>query len=47
MVGRPASNMHWADLPQVHTVQVTLTPEIEGAISDTSLRLNCPDEALS
>jgi hypothetical protein len=24
----------WADLPQVHTAQVTLTPEIEGATAD-------------
>jgi hypothetical protein len=27
-------DMHWADLPQVHTAQVTLAPEIEGAITE-------------
>jgi hypothetical protein len=27
-------DMHWADLPQVHTAQVTLAPEIEGAIGE-------------
>jgi hypothetical protein len=26
--------MHWADLPQVHAAQVTLTPEIEGASTE-------------
>src|ERR1700720_1454490 len=26
-------DMHWADLPQVHTAKVTLAPEIEGAIA--------------
>jgi hypothetical protein len=26
-------DMHWADLPQLHTAKVTLAPEIEGAIA--------------
>jgi hypothetical protein len=25
-------DMHWVDLPQVHTARVTLAAEIEGAI---------------
>ena len=29
-------NMHWADLPQIHTAQVTLAPEIEGAITEVA-----------
>jgi multidrug resistance efflux pump len=29
-------DMHWADLPQVHTAQVTLAPEIEGAIAEVA-----------
>ena len=29
-------DMHWADLPQVHTAQVTLAPEIEGAITEVA-----------
>ena len=32
-------NMHWADLPhptEVHTAQVTLTPEIEGAMAEVA-----------
>jgi hypothetical protein len=28
--------MHWADLPQVHTAQVTLAAEIEGAIAEVA-----------
>jgi hypothetical protein len=28
--------MHWADLPQVHTAQVTLAPEIEGASAEVA-----------
>jgi hypothetical protein len=27
-------DMHWADLPQVHAAQVTLTPDIEGASTE-------------
>jgi hypothetical protein len=27
-------DMDWADLPQVHTAQVRLAPEIEGAIAE-------------
>jgi hypothetical protein len=26
--------MHWADLPEVHTAQVTLAPETEGAFAE-------------
>jgi hypothetical protein len=29
-------DVHWADLPQAHTAQVTLAPEIEGAIPDVA-----------
>jgi len=29
-------DMHWADLPQVHTAKVTLAPEIEGAIAEVA-----------
>ena len=29
-------DMHWADLPRVHTAQVTLAPEIEGAIAQVA-----------
>jgi hypothetical protein len=29
-------DMHWADLPQVHTAQVTLAPQIEGAIAEVA-----------
>src|SRR5258708_5793197 len=28
--------MHWADLPAVHTAQVTLAPDIEGAIAEVA-----------
>ena len=30
------NDMHWADLPQVHTAQVTLAAEIEGAIGEVA-----------
>ena len=33
-------DMHWADLPQVHTAQVTLAPEIEGAIAEVAYARN-------
>jgi hypothetical protein len=26
--------MHWADLPEIHTAQVTLAPAVEGAIAE-------------
>jgi hypothetical protein len=29
-------DMHWADLPEVHTAQVTLAPEIEYAIAEVA-----------
>jgi hypothetical protein len=29
-------DMHWADLPEVHTAQVTLAPEIEDAIAEVA-----------
>jgi hypothetical protein len=32
-------SMHWIDLPhpaEVHTAQVTLTPEIEGAMAEAA-----------
>jgi Permuted papain-like amidase enzyme, YaeF/YiiX, C92 family len=29
-------DMHWADLPQLHTAQVALAPEIEGAIAEVA-----------
>jgi hypothetical protein len=29
-------DMHWADLPQVHTAKVTLAPEIEGAFAEVA-----------
>ena len=29
-------DMHWADLPQVHTAKVTLAPEIQGAIAEVA-----------
>jgi len=29
-------DMHWADLPQVHTAQVKLAPEIEGPIAEVA-----------
>jgi hypothetical protein len=29
-------DMHWADLPQVHTAKVTLAPEIDGAIAEVA-----------
>ena len=29
-------DMHWADLPKVHTAQVTLAPDIEGAIAEVA-----------
>jgi hypothetical protein len=29
-------DMHWADLPQAHTAQVTLAPEMEGAIAEVA-----------
>ena len=29
-------DMHWADLPQVHNAQVTLAPEVEGAIAEVA-----------
>jgi hypothetical protein len=28
------NDMHWADLPQVHTAQVMVAPEVEGAIAE-------------
>jgi hypothetical protein len=34
-------DMHWADLPEVHTAKVTLAPEIE-ARSRKGLRSRCP-----
>src|SRR6266404_4028606 len=40
-------DMHWADLPQVHTAQATLAPEIERRDRGGSLLPNFPDEALS
>ncbi|KRR04407.1 YiiX/YebB-like N1pC/P60 family cysteine hydrolase [Bradyrhizobium valentinum] len=40
-------DMRWADLLQVHTAEVTLAPEIEGANRGGSLHPNFPDEALS
>jgi hypothetical protein len=29
-------DMHWADLPEVHTARVTLAPEIEGAFAEVA-----------
>ena len=29
-------DMHWVDLPQVHTAQLTLAPGIEGAIAEVA-----------
>jgi len=29
-------DMHWADLPEVHTAQVTLAPEIGDAIAEVA-----------
>jgi hypothetical protein len=29
-------DMHWADLPQVNTAQITLAPEIEGVIAEVA-----------
>src|SRR6195256_4056239 len=29
-------DMHWADLPQVHTAKVTLAPETEGALAEVA-----------
>jgi hypothetical protein len=29
-------DMHWADLPQVHTAKVTFAPEIECAIAEVA-----------
>jgi hypothetical protein len=29
-------DMHWAKLPEVHTAQVTLAPEIEDAIAEVA-----------
>jgi hypothetical protein len=29
-------DMTWADLPQAHTTQLTLAPEIEGAIAEVA-----------
>ncbi len=40
-------DMHWADLPQAHTAQATLAPEIEMRDRGGSLLPNFPDEALS
>jgi len=28
--------MHWADLSEIHTAQVTLAPEIEDAIAEVA-----------
>jgi len=33
-VGFNYKDMHWADLPQVHTAQVMVAPEVEGAIAE-------------
>ena len=30
------NGMHWVDLPQVHTAQLTLAPGIEGAIAEVA-----------
>ena len=40
-------DMHWADLPQVHTAQVTRRSRDRRRDRGGSLRLNFPDEALS
>jgi hypothetical protein len=38
-LARGFKSMHWIDLPhpaEVHTAQVTLTPEIEGAMAEAA-----------